>query len=98
MTNALLIAFAYLLWQVADNWLGWQTFTRPLVLCTLTGLMCGDITTGVIIGAELEAVYMGVSAIGGEAPSNYQAASVLAVGFVVLSGASAWRWLLPSAR
>jgi len=87
MTNALLIAFAYLLWQVADNWLGWQTFTRPLVLCTLTGLMCGDITTGVIIGAELEAVYMGVSAIGGEAPSNYQAASVLAVGFVVLSGA-----------
>ena len=88
MLNALLIAFSYLLWQVADNWAGWQTFTRPLVLCTLTGLMCGDIKTGVILGAELEAVYMGVSAIGGEAPSNYQAASVLCVGFVVLSNAS----------
>ena len=58
MGNALLIAFAYLLWQVADNWAGWQTFTRPIVLCTLTGLMCGDIKTGVILGAELEAVYM----------------------------------------
>ncbi|MGN1399378.1 MAG: PTS mannose/fructose/sorbose/N-acetylgalactosamine transporter subunit IIC [Erysipelotrichaceae bacterium] len=88
MGNALLIAFCYLLWQVADNWAGWQTFTRPLVLCTLTGLMCGDVTTGVILGAELEAVYMGVSAIGGETPSNYQAASVLCVGFVVLSNAS----------
>ena len=88
MGNALLIAFAYLLWQVADNWAGWQTFTRPIVLCTLTGLMCGDIKTGVILGAELEAVYMGVSSIGGEAPSNYQAASVLCVGFVVLSGAT----------
>jgi len=88
MGNALLIAFCYLLWQVADNWAGWQVFTRPIVLATLTGLMCGDLKTGVILGAELEAIYMGVSSIGGEAPSNYQAASVLCVGFVVLSHAS----------
>ena len=87
MFNALLVAFIYWLGQVLDNWLGWQTITRPIVFGTLAGLMCGDITTGVILGAQLEAVYMGVSAIGGEAPSNYQAATVLCVGFVVLSGA-----------
>lgn len=102
MTNALLIAFAYLLWQVADNWLGWQTFTRPLVLCTLTGLMCGDITTGVIIGAELEAVYMGVSAIAAKhRPTIRPLPFWLSVSLSwsgADQGASAWRWPLPSAR
>ena len=87
MTNALLVAFIYWFGQVADNWLGWQTITRPIVFGPLAGLFCGDITTGIILGAQLEAVYMGVSAIGGEAPSNYQAATVLCVGFVVLNGA-----------
>ncbi len=87
MTNALLVAFIYWLGQVLDNWLGWQTITRPIVFGPLAGLLCGDLTTGVILGAELEAVYMGVSSIGGEAPSNYQAATVLCVGFVLLSGA-----------
>jgi mannose/fructose/N-acetylgalactosamine-specific phosphotransferase system component IIC len=87
MAHALLIAFVYWLAQCSDAYLGWQTLTRPLVLGTITGLFCGDIRTGIILGAELEAVYMGVSAIGGEAPSNYQAATVLCVGFVVLSGA-----------
>lgn len=87
MFNAFLIAFCYWLFQVLDNYMGWQTWTRPIVLGTVTGLICGDMKTGIIIGTELEAVYMGVSAIGGEAPSNYQAATTLAVGFVVLSGA-----------
>ena len=87
MGNALLVAFIYWLAQCADAYMGWQTWTRPIVLGTIAGLLCGDLTTGVILGAELEAVYMGVSSIGGEAPSNYQAATVLCVGFVVLSGA-----------
>lgn len=87
MTGALLIAFCYWLGQCADAYLGWQTITRPIVFGTLTGLLCGDLKTGIILGTELEAVYMGVSSIGGEAPSNYQAATVLCVGFVVLSGA-----------
>ena len=87
MGNALRIALIYWLAQCADAYMGWQTFTRPIVLGSIAGLLCGDLTTGIILGAELEAVYMGVSSIGGEAPSNYQAATVLCVGFVVLSGA-----------
>lgn len=87
MGNALLVAFIYWLAQCSDAYLGWQTFTRPIVLGPIAGLFCGDLTTGIILGAELEAVYMRVSSIGGEAPSNYQAATVLCVGFVILSGA-----------
>jgi mannose/fructose/N-acetylgalactosamine-specific phosphotransferase system component IIC len=87
VSDALLIAFVYWLGQVMDAYMGWQTWTRPIVLGTIAGIFCGDVKTGIILGTELEAVYMGVSAIGGEAPSNYQAATVLCVGFVVLSGA-----------
>lgn len=86
MKSALLVAFIYWICQCADAYAGWQTFTRPIVLGPIAGLLCGDLKTGVLLGAELEAVYMGVSAIGGEMPSNYQAATVLCVGFVVLSG------------
>ncbi|MCI8887528.1 MAG: PTS sugar transporter subunit IIC [Hungatella sp.] len=87
MLHALLMAFVYWLGQCADAYTGWQTFTRPIVFGTIAGIFFGDVKTGIILGAELEAVYMGVSSIGGEAPSNYQAATVLCVGFVVLSGA-----------
>lgn len=87
LTNALLIGFIYWFAQIADAYMGWQTWTRPIVLGTIAGIFCGDVKTGIILGTELEAVYMGVSSIGGEAPSNYQAATVLCVGFVVLSGA-----------
>lgn len=87
MGNALLVAFIYWLAQCADAYMGWQTWTRPIVLGSIAGLLCGDLKTGIILGTELEAVYMGVSSIGGEAPSNYQAATVLCVGFVVLFGA-----------
>ncbi len=87
MGGALLVAFIYWLAQCADAWTGWQTWSRPIVLGTIAGILCGDVKTGIILGTELEAVYMGVSAIGGETPSNYQAATVLCVGFVVLFGA-----------
>lgn len=85
--NALLIAGSYYVLQALDKLTGFQTIQRPLVMCTVTGLVCGDLTTGVIIGVELEAVYMGIAAIGGAVASNYQAASCLCVGFVVLNGA-----------
>ncbi|MBR4422469.1 MAG: PTS sugar transporter subunit IIC [Erysipelotrichaceae bacterium] len=87
MGNALLIAFSRYICQMVDNWMGWQVLTRPIVIGTITGLLCGDIKTGIIIGAELEAVYMGMSPIGGEQPSDPASATVLCVGFVVLDHA-----------
>lgn len=77
MSGVILLAFVYWLGQRADAYTGWQTFTRPIVFGSIVGLFCGDLKTGVILGAELEAIYMGVSSIGGEMPSNYQAATVL---------------------
>ena len=41
---------------------------RPLVTGTLTGLVLGDMTQGVIIGSSLELMWLGVTGIGGYTP------------------------------
>ena len=65
LTQALLVALSYYLAWSLDSIFGFQTATRPIILGTITGLLCGDLQTGVVMGAALEAVYMGISGIGG---------------------------------
>jgi mannose/fructose/N-acetylgalactosamine-specific phosphotransferase system component IIC len=50
---------------------------RPIVLGPLIGLLLGDLSTGLKVGATLELVFMGAQAIGGSVPSNVAIASVL---------------------
>lgn len=85
---ALLVAFAYWITWFIDGVLGWQTMTRPIVLGTVIGLLCGDLTTGVIMGASLEAVYMGISGIGGSLAADYRSGTAIGVGLAILSGIS----------
>lgn len=54
LVPALLVAFAYWITWLIDGILGWQTMTRPIVLGTVIGLLCGDLKTGVIMGASLK--------------------------------------------
>mgnify|MGYP003075412016 CR=1 FL=1 len=44
------------------------------------------VATGVIMGAALEAVYMGISGIGGVTAADYRSATAIAVGLTILSG------------
>ena len=48
------------------NWLiGQCMIERPLVVGLVAGMLMGDVKTGVIIGASLEAIFMGAVNIGG---------------------------------
>ena len=84
--NALIAALTYHVAQIFDSLTGTQCFTRPIILGTLTGLVCGDLQTGIIMGAQLEAIYMGISAIGGVAASDYRVSTVVPVTLVILTG------------
>ena len=88
LVPALLVAFAYWITWLIDGILGWQTMTRPIVLGTVIGLLCGDLKTGVIMGASLEAVYMGISGIGGSLAADYRSGTAVGVGLAILSGIS----------
>ncbi len=59
---------------------------RPLILGTLTGLVLGDLKTGVILGAALELVFMGAVAIGAAAPPDMILGSVIATAICILQG------------
>lgn len=85
--SGLICALVWILMQGTDRLLAWQTLQRPIVTATVTGLLLGDIRTGMIMAASLEAIFMGISAIGGSIPSDACASSIIAVAYTILTGA-----------
>ena len=85
--SALLCAAVWVITQGLDRVMGWQTLQRPIVTATLTGFLLGDIETGMIMAASLEAIFMGISAIGGSVPADACASSIIAVAYAILTGA-----------
>lgn len=59
---------------------------RPIVLGPLIGIILGDFTTGLTVGASLELVFMGAQAIGGSVPSNVAIGSALGTTIAITSG------------
>ncbi|HGM5490478.1 TPA: PTS galactosamine transporter subunit IIC [Serratia fonticola] len=60
-----------------DFWLeAFYTF-RPLIVCTLTGLILGDVQTGLITGALTELAFTGLTPIGGTQPPNPVLAGIM---------------------
>ena len=86
---ALSIAIAYYVLYVLDYFTSWQCLQRPIVVAPVAGLILGDFRTGIIMGASLESIFMGISAIGGSIPADAMSSSIIAVAYTILTGASA---------
>jgi len=90
VTAALKACLVYwIVYTLELNFLSWQTLTRPIVLGPLVGLALGDVKTGIILGASLESIFMGVSAVGGSLPSDWATATVIVVSYAILTGQNA---------
>lgn len=59
---------------------------RPLVTGTLVGIVLGDVRQGIIIGAQLELIWMGLTGIGASTPPDVVTGGVLGTAFAILSG------------
>lgn len=57
---------------------------RPLIACTIVGLILGDVTTGVILGGTLELIALGWMNIGAAQSPDSALASVIATILVVV--------------
>ena len=86
VTQALLIVFTSWVTSIIDTLLGWQTLSRPIICGSITGLVCGDFKTGIIMGGLLEAIYMGISGIGGVVPADSRNSTIISTALVILSG------------
>lgn len=63
MLNAFLIGLIAGIGILDERVLGSTLFGRPLFLSIFVGLVLGDLKQGIIIGAQLELVWMGIAVL-----------------------------------
>ncbi|GAA1488025.1 PTS mannose/fructose/sorbose/N-acetylgalactosamine transporter subunit IIC [Brachybacterium sacelli] len=86
MVTALIIGLIAGIGILDERIFGVTLFGRPLVLSVLVGLTLGEPTQGIIIGAQLELVWMGLAGIGGSTPPDWVTGGVIGTTLAILSG------------
>ncbi|KAF0335581.1 PTS sugar transporter [Pediococcus acidilactici] len=85
--TALLLALIAMLGN-GKYFLGPSMLSRPLVMCTLAGLIMGNVQQGIIMGATLELAFVGSFSIGASIPPEIISGSVLGTAFAIGAGKS----------
>ena len=83
---ALLITLVVWVITWAEAWFAYPMINTPLVLCPIVGLLLGDLQAGIIAGATLQLVFLGVMQIGGTLPADASLGSVIGVAFSITLG------------
>lgn len=86
LNAAIVCAIAYMVIRYVDSAMAWQTLSRPIVIAPFVGLLLGDLHTGIIMGASLEAIFMGISAIGGAVASDALSGTIISVAYAIVVG------------
>lgn len=81
--ESLIVALIVWLTVGGQELLGFTQLGRPIVVGPLVGLALGDLQTGLLLGASLETIFMGVVNIGGASSAEPGLASALAVAFAI---------------
>ena len=86
MTEAILVGITVFVLEFIETWFSYPMTTRPLVVGTAIGIVLGDVTTGVTVGASLELVFMGVMAIGGTVPPDACSGTAVGTAYAIILG------------
>lgn len=86
LVTALVIAIVVLFASGVRDLLGFTMLDRPVFICPIVGWLFGDIQQGLLIGASLEAVFMGIVNIGGASAAECGIASVVGTAFAMMIG------------
>lgn len=86
VTTALLAFFAAFFCYFVQWTFGQPMIEQPLGAGLVAGIVFGDITTGIMIGAALQAIFIGSVNVGGATSADTTCGTVLAVCFVVVNG------------
>jgi len=87
--QALLIAAIGYLSSIYSPWLtlgGWYTLGRPLIAGFVIGIILGDVTTGVLMGAAVQAVFIGLVTPGGSMPGDANLAAYIGIPLAMAGG------------
>ncbi|MBS4195780.1 PTS mannose/fructose/sorbose/N-acetylgalactosamine transporter subunit IIC [Lederbergia citri] len=61
-------------------------FARPIVSGLVVGIILGDITTGVILGATIEVIFLGIFTVGAALAPDHNLAGIIGVALGIASG------------
>lgn len=64
-------------------------FYSPLFAATVTGLLMGDVTMGLAVGASMQLMTLGVATYGGATVPDFLSGSIMGTAFAVMSGQGA---------
>jgi mannose/fructose/N-acetylgalactosamine-specific phosphotransferase system component IIC len=81
---------ALITWIISSGeaFLAYPMINQPLVLCPIVGLIMGDVQAGIVAGATLQLVFLGVMGIGGTLPPDSTLGSVIGTAFAISMGQS----------
>ena len=88
MIEGILVALVATLVYMESRIGGQHMLDRPIIIGPIVGLVMGDVKTGIIVGGELELVWMGLVGIGTSTPPDVVVGSALATAFTIKTGAS----------
>ncbi|MCL6572276.1 MAG: PTS sugar transporter subunit IIC [Bacillus sp. (in: Bacteria)] len=87
LTQTLLIFLVAILGYL-NSYFGSSMISRPIVMGMLVGLVLGDLTTGIKVGATLELVWLGAMAIGASNPPDMVSGSIIGTSYVIVTHSS----------
>lgn len=87
LIQAILVSVVALLAAMDEQLFGALMMSRPLFTGPIIGIIMGDLQTGVIIGASLEAMFMGSIMVGSAVPPEVYASSILSIAIAIQTGA-----------
>ncbi len=77
----LVALFAYMV-----DFCAYAQWDRPIFTCLLVGLVLGRVKEALVIGANLELLYMGTISIGAALPPDIYTGGILGVAFAIVTG------------
>lgn len=86
--QAILISGIYWFSAVETPYCLYYLMTTPMCAGALTGLILGDITTGLIVGAAVQMIFLAPSGFGGVVPTDKPAAGIITTAAVITTGIS----------
>lgn len=89
LIKALLIGIISIVAMLDSRMFGRSNLERPLIVSTLVGLVLGDVTKGLMVGASLELISMGLVNVGAAVATDMVLGSIIATAFAILSNTSA---------
>ena len=67
---------------------GWYTMGRPLVSGLIIGVILGDVRTGILMGAAVQTLYIGLVTPGLSMPADLNFAAYMGIPLAMVAGAS----------